>query len=63
MKMTQDELVEYSLRFFEGLIKQFDSIDYDDPETLKHNLENIKNKVIRSYNFINHYKNYRTFDI
>ena len=55
MKMTQDELLEYSLGFFEGLIKQFDLIDYDDPETLKHNLENIKNKAIRSYDFIKHY--------
>lgn len=55
MKMTQDELIEYLLEFFQELIKQFDSIDYNDTETLKHNLENIKNAAICSYDFINHY--------
>ena len=52
---SQKELIGYSLSFFDEIIKGIDRIKLDDIENLEHNLINLKNKVKRSYDFINHY--------
>lgn len=55
--MNNAELIEYALSFFQEFIKGVDYIKNDNPENLEHNLNNLKNKAIRSYDFIKYHKN------
>lgn len=54
--MTKDELINYSLDFFQEFINGFKYVKLDKPEMLEHDLNNLKAKAIRSYDFIKHYK-------
>lgn len=55
--MKYEKLIDYSIDFFEEFIKAFDYINLnDDIKNLEHNLNILKNKAIRSRDFIKHYK-------